>query len=46
MANKRREDSVAKCMVECRYSRKRWIAVVNVEWNEGIERKRGVYIEL
>jgi hypothetical protein len=46
MASKRREESVAKCMVECRYSRKRWIAVANVDGSEGIGRTRGVYIGL
>jgi hypothetical protein len=35
---------VAKCTVECRHSRRRWIAVVNVKWREGIERSRGVYV--
>lgn len=28
MASKRREQSVAKCMFECRYSRKWWVEVV------------------
>jgi hypothetical protein len=35
---------VAKCTVECGYSQKRWVAVMNAKWRERIERRRGVYV--